>query len=74
MKQNDLDIEIALERIRQLEENIYELSTELANATKLIAEMQRVIVRVATSQQQVVERVKMWPYVRADKNSIDPEQ
>lgn len=74
MKQNDLDIEIALERIRQLEENIYELSTELANATKLIAEMQRVIVRVATSQQQVVERVKMWPFVRTDKNSIDPEQ
>ena len=70
MKQNDLDIEIALERIRQLEENIYELSTELANATKLIAEMQRVIVRVATSQQQVVDRVKQWPFVRLD-NSID---
>ena len=50
--------EILKERVRQLEDAVL----------VLWADMQKVIVKMATNQQQMAERVSMWPYIKIDPN------
>jgi len=57
------------ERIRQLEEAVLDLSATIQHLTQGIQDMQKVIVRVATNQQQLAERVSLWPFVQVEKKS-----
>lgn len=62
--------EIIAERVRQLEEAVLSLSADIQNISNAVREMQRYIVKMATNQQQMAERVSMWPYVKvASKNT-----
>lgn len=58
--------DIRTERIRQLEESVLDLSASVQHLTRSIQEMQTVIVRIATNQQQLAERVSTWPFVKVD--------
>ena len=54
------------ERIRQLEEAILTLSADIQNITVAVKDCQSMIIKIATNQQQLAERVSMWPYVKVD--------
>lgn len=55
-------------RVRELEETVLDLHTTVKHLNQVLKEAQSIIVKIATSQQQVVDRVKTWPYVVIDKN------
>lgn len=55
-------------RVRELEETVLDLHTAVKHLNQVLKEAQQVIVKIATSQQQVVDRVKLWPYVAIDKD------
>lgn len=68
--------DISLERIRQLEEAVLALSADIQNLNISLKEMQRVIIKMATNQAQLAERVSMWPYVKIEgkkRRSKPPE-
>ena len=51
--------EIIAERVRQLEEAVMSLSADIQNISNAVREMQRYIVKMATNQQQMAERVSI---------------
>lgn len=55
-------------RVRELEEAVTDLHTAVKHLNQVLKEAQGIIVKIATSQQQVVDRVKTWPYVVIDKD------
>jgi len=70
---HEIDEEIQDERLRRLEEECLSLQTQVTalqdNITDLhraCVDMQRMMVKIAASQQQVIDRVQHWPFVRAD--------
>lgn len=63
-----IDREVQAERIRQLEDQVEHLYAMVHQIEEVLKDAQKVIVKIATSQQQIVERVSMWPYVPIDKN------
>lgn len=68
MTPEQLDAKIQTERIQQLEEKMIELMSEIQELQLFQKEAQRIIVKIATSQQQVVERISHWPYVKISEN------
>jgi len=54
------------ERLRQLEDAVLDLSASIQHLTQGINEMQKVIVRIATHQQHLAERVATWPYIKVE--------
>ena len=58
--------QILLERVRQLEEAVLTLSGDLHKISVGIREMQDIIVKVATNQQQMANRIADWPYIKVD--------
>jgi hypothetical protein len=58
--------EIIAERVRQLEDAVLSLSADIQNLSNAMREMQRFIVKMATNQSQMAERVQMWPYVKVE--------
>jgi len=70
---NEIQEQISLERIRQLEEAVLTLSADIQNISQAIRDCQSMIVKIATNQQQLAERVSMWPYVKVEtKRSRKP--
>ena len=66
--------QILLERVRQLEEATLVLSNDVRNIAASMREMQDIIVKVATNQQQMAHRVADWPYVKVEvKNKKPPK-
>jgi hypothetical protein len=63
---NEIEEQISLERIRQLEEAVLTLSADIQNISQAVRDCQNMIVKIATNQQQLAERVSMWPYVRVE--------
>lgn len=63
---DQIELDTLRERVTQLEEAILSLSADLQNINLINKDMQKVLVRIATNQQQLAERVKMWPYVKID--------
>lgn len=63
-----IDREVQTERIRQLEDQVEHLYASIRQIEEVLKDAQKVIVKIATSQQQIIERVSMWPYVAIDKN------
>jgi len=66
MALNEIEEQISLERIRQLEEAVLTLSADIQNISQAVRDCQNMIVKIATNQQQLAERVSMWPYVRVE--------
>ena len=66
MALNEIEEQISLERIRQLEEAIMVLSADIQHISQAVRDCQGMIVKIATNQQQMAERVSMWPYVRVE--------
>jgi uncharacterized protein YoxC len=60
---------ISKERVRQLEEAVLDLSASIQHLTQGIQEMQKVIIRIATNQQQLAERVATWPFIQVERKS-----
>jgi hypothetical protein len=58
--------EIIAERVRQIEEAVLSLSADIQNLSNAMREMQRVIVKMATNQNQMAERITTWPYVKVE--------
>lgn len=74
MALNEIEEQISLERIRQLEEAVLTLSADIQNISQAVRDCQNMIVKIATNQQQLAERVSMWPYVRVEtKRSRRPK-
>lgn len=63
---NEIQEQISLERIRQLEEAVLTLSADIQNISQAVRDCQNMIVKIATNQQQLAERVSMWPYVKVE--------
>ena len=66
--------EILRERIAQLEEAVMSLSADIQNLSSSMKDMQRFIVKMATNQSQLAERVSMWPYVKVESKSKPPRK
>lgn len=74
MALNEIEEQISLERIRQLEEAVLTLSADIQNISQAVRDCQNMIVKIATNQQQLAERVSMWPYVKVEsKRSRRPK-
>ena len=58
--------EIIAERVRQLEDAVLSLSADIQNISDATREMQRFIVKMATNQSQMAERISTWPYIKVD--------
>jgi uncharacterized coiled-coil protein SlyX len=73
MAMDKIDFDILNERMQQLEEHVADQQAVIQNLSDVVRDAQRVIVKIATSQQQIVERVGRWPYVkvREDDTGID---
>ena len=61
-----IEEQIALERIRRLEEATITLSSDMTNMANSIREMQQIIVKVATNQQQMATRIADWPFIKVE--------
>lgn len=61
---DQIETDLLRERVSQLEEAILSLSADIQNQNIAFKDMQKIIIRIATNQQQLAERVKMWPYVK----------
>jgi hypothetical protein len=66
MAANNIEDGITQERIKQLEEAVMDIGADLQNLHHHIKDMQTMIIKIATNQQQLAERVAMWPYVKVD--------
>ena len=58
--------EIIAERVRQLEDAVLSLSADIQNISDATREMQRFIVKMATNQSQMAERIATWPYIKVE--------
>ena len=63
-----IEDDVQNERIQQLEEVVIGLQAETQNLTAVLRDAQRIIVKLATSQQQLIERVSHWPYIKVDRD------
>lgn len=73
MALNEIEEQISLERIRQLEEAVLTLSADVQNMSNAIRDCQKMIVKIATNQQHLAERVSMWPYVKVEGKKRKPK-
>mgnify|MGYP003333384615 FL=1 len=63
---SELEDNIIQERVTQLEDAVLNLSADLQHVHMRIKEIQNMIIKIATNQQQLAERVSMWPYIKVE--------
>jgi hypothetical protein len=61
---DDTELEILKERVKQLEEAVLSLSADIQGINIGMKDMQQIIIKIATNQNQIAERVSMWPYIK----------
>jgi len=66
MAASELEDGIVKERITQLEDAVLDLSAEIQHQRQLMRDMQQMIIKIATNQQQLAERVSTWPFIKVD--------
>jgi hypothetical protein len=66
MAASELEDGIVKERITQLEDAVLDLSAEIQHQRQLMRDMQQMIIKIATNQQQLAERVATWPFIKVD--------
>lgn len=62
----DIEVDIMKERLSQLEDAALSLSADIQHLHMQMQDVQNMIVKIATNQQQIAERVSMWPYVKVE--------
>lgn len=71
---DDTELEIVKERIKQIEEAILSLSADIQSINISMKDMQQIIVKIATNQNQLAERVSMWPYIKVPTKRPKPRR
>jgi hypothetical protein len=66
MAASELEDGIVKERITQLEDAVLDLSAEIQHQRQLMRDMQQMIIKIATNQQHLAERVATWPFIKVD--------
>lgn len=72
MAASELEDGIVKERITQLEDAVLDLSAEIQHQRQQIKDMQNMIIKIATNQQHLAERVSTWPFIKVDKKRRPP--
>jgi DNA-binding protein H-NS len=72
MAASELEEGIVKERITQLEDAVLDLSAEIQHQRQLMRDMQNMIIKIATNQQQLAERVATWPFIKVDSSKRRP--
>ena len=72
MAASELEDGIVKERITQLEDAVLDLSAEIQHQRQLVRDMQQMIIKKATNQQQLAERVSTWPFIKVDSGKRRP--
>ena len=72
MPYSELEDNIIKERIVQLEDAVLNLSADVQNMHLQIKDIQQMIIKIATNQQQLAERVSMWPFIKVDTSKKRP--
>jgi len=62
----DFENNIVKERVTQIEDAVLNLSAEIQHLQMQIKDIQGMIIKIATNQQQLAERVSMWPFIKVD--------
>jgi predicted nucleic acid-binding Zn-ribbon protein len=62
----DFENNIVKERVTQIEDAVLNLSAEIQHLQMQIKDIQSMIIKIATNQQQLAERVSMWPFIKVD--------
>lgn len=62
----DFENDIVKERVTQIEDAVLNLSAEIQHLQMQVKDIQSMIIKIATNQQQLAERVSMWPFVKVD--------
>ena len=62
----DFENDIVKERVTQVEDAVLNLSAEIQHMQMQIKDIQSMIIKIATNQQQLAERVSMWPFIKVD--------
>lgn len=62
----DFENNIVKERVTQIEDAVLNLSAEIQHMQMQIKDIQSMIIKIATNQQQLAERVSMWPFIKVD--------
>jgi uncharacterized protein YoxC len=60
----NIDHQIQAERIRQLEDAVLALSSDIQSISQAVRDLQRVVSKIATTQGHLAERITSWPYVK----------
>lgn len=66
MAASELEDNIMKERLIQLEDAVLNLSADIQHMHLQIKDIQQMIIKIATNQQQLAERVSMWPFIKVD--------
>jgi predicted nucleic acid-binding Zn-ribbon protein len=66
MAASELEDGIIKQRITELEDAVLNLSADVQHLNMRIKDIQNMIIKIATNQQQLAERVAMWPFVKVD--------
>ena len=72
MAASELEDGIVKERITQLEDAVLDLSAEIQHQRQLMRDMQQMIIKIATNQQHLAERVATWPFIKVDTKKRRP--
>jgi hypothetical protein len=66
MAASELEDSIVKERITELEDAVLNISADLQHVHMQIKDIQQMIIKIATNQQQLAERVATWPFIKVD--------
>lgn len=66
MATSEIQDGILKERVKQVEDAVLDIGADLQHIHMQIADIQKMIIKIATNQQQMAERVAMWPYIKVD--------
>ena len=72
MAASELEDGIVKERINQLEDAVLDLSAEIQHQRQQIKDMQNMIIKIATNQQHLAERVSTWPFIKVETKRRRP--
>jgi predicted nucleic acid-binding Zn-ribbon protein len=72
MASSELETGILKERLNELEDAVLDLSASIQHMQLQIKDLQQMIIKIATNQQHLAERVSTWPFIKVDKKRRSP--
>lgn len=74
---DQIELDTLKERTEQLEEAVLSLCADIQKMNREFVDYKKILVRIATNQQQLAERVATWPYVKVEtrnRRKPDPDK